>query len=95
MSGQVQQLTIAQDNKIKKLEGELARKTFLEERKEKQITRLFNQNNSMRTVTKELLDLVKNKHEEVVLDQETNDLMSKLSNMVKFAGNEAATAVDE
>jgi hypothetical protein len=94
MTIQIQQLTIAQDNKIKKLEGELARKNFSENAKDKQISRLFNQNIQLKSSGKEVINLLNKEYEEVVLNQKVNSLLGKMKKLVEGYGDEAATAAN-
>lgn len=93
--GQIEQLVVNQESKIKQLESELSRKTFLEEKKEKHTKRLFRQNEKLKDATQELLKVMQKKYKDQELDTDISDNMEKVSQLVSNIGGEAATAIDE
>lgn len=94
-SDHIGQLTVVQENKIQKLEAELARKQFLEEKKNKNAKRIFRYNEKLKETSKELLNLLETKMPSSKNDSAINEAVAKLSKLVSNVGGEAAAAVEE
>ena len=94
-TAQFQNLIINQDSKIKKMEGELARKTFLEDKKEKHLKRVFKYNESIRESGLEMIKIITQKHQNVADDIEANESIARFKSLINSGGLSAATAVDE
>lgn len=86
---------ISSENRIQKLEAELARKAFIEDKKEKHSQRMFRVNESLKQTVGELLTQLASKFEKVVTNQIISELIAKLKKMLQGIEAGAATAIDD
>mmetsp|Transcript_35321 Transcript_35321/g.40808 ORF Transcript_35321/g.40808 Transcript_35321/m.40808 type:complete len:120 (-) Transcript_35321:1-360(-) len=91
----IEQKISKQESKIQKLEAELARKTFLEDKKEKHTQRIFKSNENIKESIKQFITQIKSKYENVMLDSEIGSIAGKLSKLISNIEGGAATAIED
>lgn len=90
-----------QENKLKKMEAELARKAFLEDNKDKHIKRLFKHNENIRETVINLLNIEyfnpekNSKYKEIHNDDYANEIISKLKKLTSNIGAATATVIED
>lgn len=94
-SDYIGQLTVVQENKIQKLESELARKQFLEDKKDKHSKRMYRYNEKLKDAGQELISLLESKTSSSQNDNTLNEAIAKLSKLVSNVGGEAAATIEE
>lgn len=86
---------VVSENKVQKLEAELSRKAFIEDKKEKHSQRMFRFNENLKQTAGELINQLYNKFDNVLTNKIINELVSKLKKMLQGIEGGAATAIDD
>ena len=89
----MEQKIISSENKVQKLEAELSRKAFIEDKKEKHSYRMFRFIENLKQTVGELINQLNSKFESVVSNKLISELISKLNSALTVEGG-AATAID-
>ena len=84
-----------QDEKIKKLDGELGRKTFLDDKRIIHLKRLAKMNDQMREAAQSLIEIINQKYQNIVDDIEANEALGNMTKIVQNYGVGVATSVED
>ena len=84
-----------QDEKIKKLDGELGRKTFLDDKRIIHLKRLAKMNDQMREAAQNLIGIINQKYQNIVDDIEANEALGNMTKIVQNYGVGVATSVED
>lgn len=85
----------AQESKIKRIEAELSRKEFLEDKKQKHYERLLKSNEDLKQATSSFIAHLRSNYDNVIDNPNVKELVQNLSTIIKGFEFSAATTIED
>ena len=86
---------ISQESKIKKLESEMSRKEFVDDKKQKHSQRIFKINEDLKHWVEDLLENLNSSFENIVSNKDIANKIRNINKIIQGSDLSAATAIEE